>query len=89
MLGAFSQIDVTLMACFHRLEDVSLGDALRETSLDHVGSYWERMQARPSYVEGIEQWHGGEMREAMAELFGGGNPALPALCEAIRREASC
>ena len=57
LLGNFSLADVTMMACFHRLEDAHLDAILEDGRLPNLGNYWHRLKARPSYREGILDWH--------------------------------
>ncbi len=72
LLGDFSLPDITLMACFHRLKDVHLDDALRHPVVPNLAPYWERLQERPSYKTGITDWHDQDnLRPAIAEVYGG------------------
>ena len=82
LLGAFSLADITMMACFHRMEDVGLDDLLRDGSVPHLGEYWERLCARPSYSEGITDWHDTGWRSAIEEIRGAG--PSPLLADARR-----
>lgn len=73
LLGEFSLPDITMMACFHRLEDVRLDDLLDHDSIPHVGDYWQRLQARPSYKSAVTDMHDHEhFRTAITDVFGGG-----------------
>lgn len=76
LFGKFSQIDVTFMAVFHRLEDVNLIAALDHSALIHISDYWERLQSRPSYKEAILDWHNDWARHGFETVYGGGNPFL-------------
>ena len=71
LLGDFSLADVTMMACFHRLEDVHLVQILHDQRLPELGDYWERLQGRRSYEEGIVAWHDNEYwRKAIEDIYG-------------------
>lgn len=74
-LGDFSLVDVTMMACFHRLEDVRLDVILKEKTLPNLWSYWERLQSRPTYKTCVTDWHdAAAWRPAIEEVFRG-NPS--------------
>lgn len=88
LLGPFTQIEVTFMAVFHRLQDLRLDSVLDHPGLPNVGPYWKRLQARPSYKAGILDWHNDEVRHGMSVVFADGNPRLDALKAAIGRHAS-
>lgn len=71
LLGDFSLPDVTMMACFHRLEDVHLDDILDNEAIPLIGEYWQRLQARPAYPAAITEMHDEiNFRTAVAEVFG-------------------
>ncbi len=70
LLGDFSLADITMMACFHRLEDVGLDGLLRDESVPRLGGYWDRLRARPSYSAGITDWHDDGWRSAIEEIRG-------------------
>ncbi|MEM8937262.1 MAG: hypothetical protein AAGC77_12720 [Pseudomonadota bacterium] len=71
VLGAFSIVDITMMACFHRLEDVQLQGVFDHPALKHVREYWRRLQARPSYTSAVIDWHDhANWRTAIVEVFG-------------------
>ena len=78
LLGDFSISDVTMMACFHRMQDVRLDDIFFEDALPQLAAYWERLQARPSYKEAVSDWHDEEnIRSSLREVFGASrNPML-------------
>ena len=71
MLGDFSITDVTMMAVFHRFEDVRLDAIFAEPSLRKTADYWQRLQQRPSYREAVINWHDEEnWRKTIREVFG-------------------
>ena len=71
LLGDFTLPDITMMACFHRLEDVRMIDLLDHEAVPLVSSYWQRLQERPSYKDAIINWHDEEnWRSALIEIFG-------------------
>ncbi len=70
LLGDFSICDITMMACFHRFEDVRLDEIFQERSLPQLPDYWQRLQARPSYTSAVTAWHDEEnWRSAISEVF--------------------
>lgn len=85
LLGGFSLPDVTMMACFHRLEDVRLDDLLSHDRIPLVAGYWSRLQARPSYKQAVTDWHDAEnFRSAIAEIFDDGkSPRLDRAVEIL------
>lgn len=71
ILGEFSMVDITLMACLHRMEDIHLDGLLSQEALPELNSYWQRLQARPSYKAAILDWHDEEnWRSAIIEIYG-------------------
>ena len=76
LLGDFSLADITMMACFHRLQDVGLDVVLHEPSVSRLGDYWDRLRALPSYATGITDWHDAGWRSAAEEVRGAGPPPL-------------
>ncbi|MEM6625237.1 MAG: glutathione S-transferase family protein [Pseudomonadota bacterium] len=88
LLGEFSQVDISLMAAFHRLDDLHLVDVLDHPSIPNVGPYWRRLSARPSYASAIVDWHNPEIREAIGILFSEGNPMLQDLNDAVEKCAA-
>ncbi|MEM7280651.1 MAG: glutathione S-transferase family protein [Pseudomonadota bacterium] len=71
VLDEFSVVDITMMACFHRLEDIHLDDLLAHKTLPELSGYWERLQNRPSYQSAIVAWHDEEnWRSAIKDLYG-------------------
>lgn len=83
LLGDFSLADITMMACFHRLQDVGLEAALQDPAVPHLSGYWERLQSRPSYAEGVTKWHDPGWRSAIEEIWG--NVPSPLLDDVRRR----
>ena len=80
LLGEYTQADVMMMAHFHRLEDVALGEMLQWDRLPNIREYWSRLQARPSYRVAVTDWHEENWRWAIQEVFGSeDSPRLPAL----------
>jgi hypothetical protein len=60
-----------MMACFHRLEDVSLDVLLRHDTVPLLSAYWDRLQARPTYQVAVVDWHDEEnFRSAICEVYG-------------------
>ena len=78
LLGDFSMSDITMMACFHRFEDVRLDDIFDEPALPELAAYWQRLQDRPSYTSAVTDWHDEEnWRSAIVEVYGSGkSPVL-------------
>lgn len=77
LLGDYSITDITMMACFHRFEDVRLDAILAEPALRKTSDYWQRLQQRPSYREAVLDWHEEEnWRSAIREVFGTGESKL-------------
>lgn len=71
LLGEFALPDITMMACFHRLEDVRMTDLLYHEAVPLVGGYWQRLQERPSYRDAVIAWHDDvNWRSALIEIFG-------------------
>ncbi|MEQ9568007.1 MAG: hypothetical protein RLN85_19730, partial [Pseudomonadales bacterium] len=71
ILGGFSMVDITMMACLHRLEDTHLDNLLAHPALPELENYWQRLQARYSYKAGILDWHDEQnFRSAIVEVFG-------------------
>ena len=71
LLGDFFLPDITMMACFHRLEDVNLDVLLHHETVPFVSAYWDRLQARVSYQEAVVNWHDEEnWRPALREVYG-------------------
>ncbi len=75
VLGPFTQVDVMMMAHFHRIEDVALGEILVDGTLPNITAYWERLQARPSYETAVLAYHDSNWREALQAVFGGAQSA--------------
>ena len=71
LMGEFCMIDVMMMAHFHRLEDVALGKLLTTEKLPYLKSYWQRLQARPSYKTAVLDWHEPTWRNALEQIWGG------------------
>ena len=72
LLGEFTLPDITIMACFHRLEDVRMTDLLDHDSVPLVSGYWQQLQNRSSYKDAIIEWHDEiNWRTALNEIFGG------------------
>lgn len=72
LLGPFTQVDVMMMAHFHRLEDVGLGGLLTdERRLPNTANYWRKLQSRPSYATAVTGWHEDHWRRGIAEAFAG------------------
>ncbi len=71
ILGDFSLPDITMMACFHRLEDVRLDGLLDHVTVPRLRDYWQRLQERPSYKIAVTDWHDEvNWRTALTEIFG-------------------
>lgn len=86
LLGDFTQVDVMMMAHFHRLEDVALGGILDWDGLPRIRDYWQRLQARPSYREAMTDWHEEHWRRAIQQVFSGQpSKKMPALKKRISR----
>ena len=86
VLGAFTQVDVMMMAHFHRLEDVALGAVLVDGTLPNISAYWARLQARPSYESTVLAYHEPHWREALQAVFGDSqSPEIGKLRDAINR----
>ncbi len=83
-LGEFCQIDIMIMAHFHRIEDVALGSLLRDPELPNIASYWERLQRRQTYAKAVTEWHEPTWRNSLEVVFG--SRASPELRE-IRKIA--
>jgi glutathione S-transferase len=66
----YSMIDTMMAAHFHRLEDVALGAILQSDDLPNIKSYWQRLQARPSYDIAVLSQHSWEWRAAMEDVYG-------------------
>lgn len=89
LLGEFSQIDVMMMAHFHRMEDVALGDIFASPHVPNLNAYWQRLKQRPSYKEAILDWHEDNWRATIAQIWNGRPSAeLPALEKALAQEVS-
>ena len=72
LLGEFTLPDITIMACFHRLEDVRMTDLLDHDSVPLVSGYWQQLQDRLSYKDAVIAWHDEvNWRTALIEIFGG------------------
>lgn len=86
LLGQFSMLDVTMMACFHRLQDLRLNVLLDDDSFPQLGAYWARLQGRSSYQDGILSWHDeAGWRDSVEEIFPDGvSPDLPLFERAMR-----
>lgn len=70
-LGRFALIDVTMMACFHRLSDINLKVLLRHKKIPLIGPYWDRLQSRPSFQEAVINWYDKKnWRPAILEVYG-------------------
>ncbi|PCJ69796.1 MAG: hypothetical protein COA62_09830 [Rhodobiaceae bacterium] len=84
LFGDFTQIDIMMMAHFHRLEDVHLGEVLRSEDLPFVAAYWTGLQARPSYKTAILDWHEENWRCSIEQVWGEtSSPVLAALCTEV------
>jgi glutathione S-transferase len=71
LLGEFSLPDITMMACFHRLEDINLDVLLHHERVSMVSAYWDRLQTRTSYKVAIIDWHDEQnWRSTLTELYG-------------------
>jgi len=71
VLGDFSTVDITVIASFHRLEDVHLDALLDDEKISGLGDYWRRLKDRPSYKEAVLDWHDEEnFRTAIVEIYG-------------------
>ena len=80
LLGEFTQVDVMMMAHFHRLEDVALAEMLNWDNLPNIREYWQRLQVRPSYKTAVTDWPEENWRWAIQKVFGGKpSPRLPEL----------
>ena len=82
LLGDFSLADITMMACFHRLEDAGLDGLLADGSVSRLGAYWNRLRSRPSYSAGITDWHDDGWRSAIDDIRGA--ESSPLLTDALR-----
>lgn len=71
LLGEFTQVDVMMMAHFHRLEDVALEQILDWDGLPRIRDYWQRLRERPSYRTAVTDWHEENWRRAIQEVFSG------------------
>ena len=84
LFGDFSQIDVMMMAHFHRMEDVALGNIFASKHLPNLSAYWQRLKQRPSYKDAVLDWHEENWRAAVDHVWGGRpSPELPALEKAL------
>lgn len=86
VLGPFTQVDVMMMAHFHRIEDVALGDVLVDGTLLNIAAYWKRLQARPSYETAVVAYHDdSNWRPALQAVFGDAqSPEIGKLRDAIK-----
>ena len=77
-LSEFSVVDITMMACFHRLQDLRLDGILQHQALPNLSGYWASLRKRPSYQSAILDWHDEvNWRSAVRELDGAAdNPFL-------------
>ena len=83
LLGEFSHADINLMSCFHRLEEMKLGQILEMPELPKVSNYWQKLKSRESYQKGILDYPDHE--EMLNKIFQNGpNPHLDPLKEKIR-----
>ncbi len=71
LLGPFTMVDVMLMAHFHRIEDVALGDLLDHPLLPKTAAYGQRLQKRPSYSKAVVAWHEPHGRSAVERVCAG------------------
>ena len=86
LLGPFTMVDVMMMAHFHRLEDVALGNVLDHELLPRTAAYWRRLQARPAYRKAILDWQEPHWRGGIETVFQGRpSPHLEFLEERLRR----
>lgn len=70
VLREFSVVDITMMACFHRLADIHMDELLCLDRLPRVAEYWQQLQARPTYTSAIVDWHDDEnWRSAIDEVY--------------------
>lgn len=86
--GHFSMLDVTMQACFHRLQDLRLETLLGDTSILHVATYWDRLQAHSSYRDGVLSRHDeASWRRSIDDIFPDGTPPdLPLLEAAMQNK---
>ena len=83
LLGEFSHADINLMSCFHRLEEMKLGQILEMPELPKVSNYWQKLKSRESYQKGILDYPDHE--EMLNKIFQNGpNPHFDPLKEKIR-----
>ena len=86
LLGDFSLADITMTAAFHRLQDVRLDALLQDKAVPRLADYWQRLQQRPSYAEGVLSWHDPGWRSAIDEVFGDApSPLLERARERLRQ----
>ncbi len=69
-LGKFSHIDINLMCCFHRLEDVRLGKLLELEKLPNISNYWKLLKSRKSFKDGILDFYGEKEKSDIDNVFG-------------------
>lgn len=86
LLGKFTQVDIMMMAHFHRLEDVALADVLDWNTLPQIRDYWTRLQARPSYRIAVTDLQEENWRWGIEKAFGGkSSEKLPELKREVSR----
>ena len=69
LLGEFSHADINLMSCFHRLEEMKLGQILQMPELPKVSDYWQKLKSRESYQKGILNYYTNKEHNVIKDFY--------------------
>jgi len=73
MGGQYTAIDCCMAAILHRINEMRFSNLLSHPKLPNLANYWNTIQARPSYQEGILDYVTGEWEIEIQKLYGNGS----------------
>jgi glutathione S-transferase len=74
MMGdQYTAIDSCMTSILHRINEMRFSNLLSHPKLPNLANYWNTIQARPSYQEGILDYATGEWEIEIQKLYGKGS----------------